>query len=392
MKRIYLDHAASTPVCREARAAYRAAETEGGNPGSLHAEGVRAKAILERSRASIAHELAVKSRQVIFTSGSTEGNNLCLVGMARRLQRSRGDLLGTHWIVSAMEHPSVLESFAEIERLGGKVTHIDPNPTGLFVPETVASSIRPETVLVSIGWGNHEVGAVQPLRSLGRVIQSRAHELGIAVPLIHSDLGQAPLYLAPHVHTLGVDMAVIGSGKLYGPRGIGAVYLSNRVELSATSFGGGQERELRAGTESPALAAGFAAALAKMGRSREAEAARLSPLRDELAIRLQAAIPDVIVNTPRTHALPHILNVSIPGIQGEYVVLALDRSGFAISTKSACNAGDVSSHVVAALGGHEERARTTLRFSLGIGTTQRDIAAVSRELPRIIGHAGFSTG
>jgi cysteine desulfurase len=376
--RIYLDHASATPLCDEALRAVKTAWDLSGNPSSLHQEGVAAKRVLEESRTSIAGVLQVKPREVLFTSGSTEGNNLCIVGYAHRILRDRGTLSGTHWIVSSIEHPSVLESFGEVERLGGTVTFVDPDKRGFVSPESIEHVLRPDTALVSIGWANSETGVVQPLRAIAQMLTARsAHDL--SVPLLHSDLGQAPLYRIPHVHTLGLDMAVMGSGKLYGPRGIAAVFLSDRVVLDAQSWGGEQERGLRAGTENPALAAGFAAALSVLAARRESDAIEHERLRDILRERLVGEMT-FIENTPRADVLPHILNISIPGIDPEYIVLALDRAGIAISTKSACKAGEKSSHVVAALGGTEERARTTLRFSLGRSSTEAGIRTASDAL------------
>ncbi len=379
--RIYMDHASATPVCAEAASAYRRALALYANPGAIHAEGVAAREALARAREGVARELAVKPRQLVFVSGATEGNNLCILGRAHRIIAQKGTLAGTHWIVSAIEHPSVLEAFGEIERLGGSVTHADPQADGRIAPETLSRALKPETVFVSIGWANSETGVVQPLRALREAIDARFPN---DAPLFHSDLGQAPLYKAPQVHTLGLDLAVIGSGKLYGPRGIGAVYLSHRAEIAPLSFGGDQERALRAGTEDVALAAGFAAALEAAGKRRGAESKRLEKLRDELRAALLARLPDLVENTPRAHALPHLLNVSLPGSEGEYLASRLDRAGIAVSTKSACRGGERASHVILALGGGENRAVSTIRFSLGLSTRSRDILRTAGALARIV--------
>lgn len=302
--RIYLDNASATLPCKEAIQALKAGWQVAGNPGAIHREGVEAKALLERSRADIAAVLQVKPRELLFTSGSTEANNLCIVGYARRLLRERGTLDGTHWIVSAIEHPSVLESFGEVERLGGAVTFVDPDTSGFVRAEALERVLRPETVLVSIGWANSEIGAIQPLRALSQLLAARAKS-GLDVPLLHSDLGQAPLFRVPHVHTLGLDMAVLGSGKLYGPRGIAAVFLSDRAQVVAGSWGGDQERGLRAGTENPALAAGFAAALSALAVRRESDAIGQATLRDKLRERLSREL-ELVENTPRKDALPNI--------------------------------------------------------------------------------------
>ncbi len=390
-RRIYLDHASSTLPLPEAIAAMRAAEGLVGNPGGIHAEAVTAKDELESARDGIARELACKSREIVFTSGLTEANNLAVLGFARKLQTRpvgtrrvsngvKDAFEGTHWVVSAIEHSAVLESFSEIERLGGKVTHINPDEQGLFSPEKVLHAIREDTVFLSIGWANNETGAVQPLRDISRAVKEK--HPGV---IIHADAGQAPLYRSPQVHTLGVDLMSLGSNKLYGPHGIGALYVATNVEIASTIHGGGQERNLRSGTENVALAAGFANAFACISRERNNESRRLEGLRGNLARELSARIPSALLNTPLKHSLPHMLNISIPDIQCEYVALSLDRAGIAISTKSACAEGGAkASHVVAALGGEAWRSENTLRFSLGRETRRSDLDSFVSILAEIL--------
>ncbi|MBI2612590.1 cysteine desulfurase [Candidatus Kaiserbacteria bacterium] len=383
-RRIYLDYASAPPVLRDAIVAMRDAEQLVGNAGAIHTEGVAAKKSLEDSRARIAIPLGCKARELIITSGLTEANNLAIIGFARKLEQTRRSLSGTHWLVSSIEHDSVLGCFAEIERLGGTVSHVDPDERGIISPDAIGRMLRPETVFVSIGWANNEIGTVQPLGKIARVLKnfSDHHKRHIA---FHTDAGQALLYLPTVISSLGVDLLSLGGNKLYGPHGVGALYISNKVELATITFGGKQERGLRAGTESVALAAGFAAAFELVAYERKLETERLKKLRDELAHELAARIPSLIVNGDLKHSLPHMLNVSIPNIQSEYVTLALDHAGFAVSTKSACREGEESrSHVVAALGGEEWRAANTIRISLGRDTRQRDIGSIVSALTRIV--------
>lgn len=272
----------------------------------------------------------------------------------------------------------------EIERLGGKVSHVDPNEKGIITPEAVVATMKPHTKLVSIGWANHELGVVQPIRDIARAMREKNPDT-----LLHTDAGQAPLYLSPQVHTLGVDLMTLDSGKLYGPRGIGALYISNRVSASwriaPIILGGGQERGLRAGTENVALAAGFAEAFALIARERDKESRRLEKLRDNFARDVIARIPNVVINGDLKRVLPHMLNISIPDIQSEYITLTLDHAGVALSTKSACREGEEKrSHVVEALGGPAWRAANTLRFSLGRDTNERDIGRAIELLAKTI--------
>ena len=422
-RRIYLDYASATPILPEAARAVTDAQRFFGNPGSIHADGVDAAQLLKDSREKIAHELGCKAREIVFVSGGTEGNNLAILGVARAIALGKvarnslsSDLKGsqalsfvsafgisplshTHWIVSSIEHPSVLECFGEIERLGGKVDFVDPDVGGIIRPETVARLLRLETVFISVGWANSEIGVVQPHARIAHALRTYEKEHGTHI-VFHSDAGQAPLYLASNVHSLDVDVLTLDSGKLYGPRGIGAVYLNDRVALAPILLGGSQERGLRAGSENVTLAAGFAQAYGVIAKERGNESKRLAELRDDLAREIVAHIPDIIMNGDLAHSLPHLLNISIPNIKSEYVTLALDHADISISTKSACREGEArGSHVVKMLEmaqralpsealAKEGRAQNTLRFSLGRGTTAGDLTYVIETLRRIMTEQG----
>ena len=291
-RRIYLDYASATPLLPEAASEMHDAEGLVGNPGAIHAEAVEAKRTLQNSRERIAKVLGCKARELVFTSGLTEANNLAIIGFARKLERIQRTLSGTHWIVSAIEHASVLECFSEVERMGGEVTHVMPNEKGIVTPEGVASALRPQTVFVSVGWANNEIGVIQPLSKIARVINAHEKKNSSRV-LFHTDGGQAPLYEPTVVHSLGADLVSLSASKLYGPHGIGALYLSNRADLAPVILGGDQERGLRAGTENAALAAGFAAAFEIVAEERHTEGKRLATLRDELSRQLVARIPGI---------------------------------------------------------------------------------------------------
>lgn len=382
-RRIYADYASAPPVLLPALTAMQEAEQYRGNPGALHKEGVTAKQTLEDARARIASILGIKSRELIFTSGLTEANNLAILGYARHLERIHRGLENTQWIVSAIEHDSVLECFVEIERLGGSVLYAKPNEAGIITPEEIKCLLTPETVFVSVGWANNEIGVIQPIAKIAQVV--RAHEAAhTSVIAFHADAGQALLYLPTVLSSLDVDFLSIGANKLYGPHGVGALYISNRAHSSSVIVGGAQERGLRAGTESVALAVGFAKACELVASERDSESKRLRTLRDILAKELTKHIEGLVLNGDLRHVLPHMLNVSISDISSEYIVLSLDKEGIAISTKSACRESEEASHVVLALGGEKWRAKNTLRVSLGRETTESDISKIAQVLAKAV--------
>ncbi len=390
-KRIYMDFAGATPVLPRAQEAADAAAALFGNPGAIHSEGARAKASLAASRASIASVLGVKPREIVFVSGGTEANNLAILGFFRALEKKGTHIADTHWLVSAIEHPSVLACFDIIEKAGARVERIAPDSDGRIRPDAVAALLKQDTVFVSIGWANHEIGTLQPIAEIAQLLRSQSSR---TAPIVfHCDAGQGPLYLRALVHGLGPDLMTFDSGKLYGPRGIGALVIRPGSEewLAPLIVGGGQEYGLRGGTENVALAAGFAAALQIVAHERQREAKRLRVLSEAFAARIQAVAPGAVRNGEP--GLPHILNVSIPGIESEYVVLAMDHRGVALSTKSACREGEEKlSHVVAALeraAADAEppapwRASHTLRISLGRDTRMGDVQRAVDTLEEVL--------
>jgi cysteine desulfurase len=381
-RRIYLDYASSPGVIREAVLAMRDAEKLAGNPGAIHNEGTRALRSLSDSRLRIAAELGCKARELIFTSGITESNNLAILGSFKRIILGGRLAKNTHWITTSIEHSSVLECFKHIRDMGGVVSFVNPDAHGKISADGIKKELRNETVLVSVGWTNNEIGNIQPLSEISRAI--REHERKVSAVIFHSDAGQAPLYLSATANSVGVDLLSIGSAKLYGPHGIGALYTNARGEPAPIILGGGQERGIRSGTENVALAAGFAEAFECVAQERASEVKRLALLRNMLAESLASQIPGIVINGDLSsggkRSLPHILNVSVPDISGEYFALSLDRAGIFISTKSACGEGaKKSSHVVAALGGEDWRAQNSLRFSLGRDTTKKDVQRTAEE-------------
>lgn len=382
-QRIYMDYAAATPCSPVAREAMALVHDVYANPGAPHTDGLAAKKVLDAARASIAQILAVKPQELIFTSGATEANNIALFGVVKAQQQKTGTR--GHVVVAAIEHSSVLEvcrseEFAQY----ADVTEVQPDEHGCIRSSALLAALTPQTCLVSIGWANGEIGTIQPIRTLSQVIRAYEKETHTSI-VFHSDAGQSPWALSPQPHGVGLDVVTYASTKLYGPRGIAALFVRRGVALAPTIFGGSQERGIRPGTEDPILATGFAAAFAELEAQRVDNFKRLHTLRIE-CIKAMQKIDGVVINGTYSDQLPHLLNISIPRIDSEYVMYALDHAGISMSTKSICllESGDPISPVVAALGGEGWRATNTLRFSWGKDATKADIEYVVASLIKII--------
>jgi cysteine desulfurase len=388
-RRVYADYASATPIRKEALRAWSVAqESFPGNPNSLHRDGIAAHEALLVARKDIARAFECKDSEILLVSGGTEGNNLALLGTVRQLLSSR-TMTSLHIVVGATEHSSVLEPCRELERLGARVTYVQPNEHGMITDEAVLAALTPSTVLVSVHWANGETGVIQPIPAIARRI--RAYEKEHHVNMVfHSDAGQAPLYLAHTFSSLGCDLLTVDSGKLYGPRGCGAVVMKSRVRLAPLMYGGGQEKGIRPGTENVGLAVGFAAALQSMVKEREGEVRRLRDIRTRLVKALQSAHPDVLIHGVGAQTLPHMISVALPRIDAEYVVLRMDAQGISVATKSACDETKRESHVIHAMTQGTARAwaaQSTIRISLGRGTRLSDVGKIVKALSdaRVVG-------
>ncbi|MBI1975236.1 MAG: cysteine desulfurase [Parcubacteria group bacterium] len=414
--RIYLDYAATTPVDPEVEKAMQPYfGKEFGNPGSLHQFGQAALAAVDESRASIARFLNTSSREVIFTGSATEANNLALRGTIRSFwwryfkeRKSDEKPVMPHIVTSTVEHESILETCRDIERRGAaEVSYIGVDRYGFIDVDELKSALRPETVLVSVMYANNEIGTIQQITEITEVIRNwksstRAKfgaglEIGNSIyPLFHTDAAQALQFLDCDVKKLGVDFMTISAHKIYGPKGIGALYAkqflnSNPHTPSSIITGGGQEHGFRSGTENVPAIVGFAKAVELVARYKERESSRIRALREELWRGILQIASRAERNTPVDSgegslpvALPHILSVAFPGVSGEELLFLLDREGVAVSTGSACQARAVTpSHVLKALGVRDEVISATIRFSLGRGTSSQDIAQVHDVLKHI---------
>ncbi len=379
--RVYLDYAAGTPVCRAARVATARAQKFFANPSAQHTDALEAAAVLEDARARIAKELATKPSEIIFTSGGTEGNALALVGFFTALEQGGVALQECHAILSSIEHASAARALDALIARGLTVEYVDPDEHGTIRASAVAAKLRENTVLVSVGLVNNEIGTVQPLHAISALLKEHGAPVlsGAAVQLekvvLHTDASQA-MYVSLVPHGLGVDMMTLDARKMYGPGGSGALYVKRGTPLATPVGGGMQEGALRPGTPNVALNAGFAAAFTRATHTRTKEAARLALLRAHFIARLSEALPQAVVNGTAKRQSPHILNISIPETDTEYIASYLDARGVACSRKSACSehAGDaIKESVVAKLGGDAWRAQNTLRFSFGRDTKKRHI-------------------
>jgi cysteine desulfurase len=394
MKRIYLDNAAATPVdAGILKVVTETARKFPANPSALHKEGVVARKVLEDARAEIATAISARPDEIVFTSGATEGNNMALFGVVQVARNH--SVQSPHIIVSAIEHPSILEVARVLEREGVRVSYLPVDGRGIVDMKELRTLVTPETVLVSVMYANNEIGTIQPIRDIAKEIRHARKVNNSAYPYFHTDAAQAVNYLDIAVPLLGVDLMTISSGKAYGPRGIGALYIKRGVGIVALLGGRPPPGARRAGTESVALAVGFARALARAEKMKVKESARVEKLRDFLVSKILKNISGTSVNGflevgrvmpgGAVKSLPNILNVSFDGIESEALVLYLDAAGIAVSGKSACKSSTGgASHVIMAIGKAGEKEAGAIRFSLGRETRREDIVRVFKELARII--------
>ncbi len=388
-----MDHAATTPVSNgvmEAMLPYL--KESWGNPSSLHQEGTLARKALNVARETLARYLGGESTEWIFTASGTEANNLLIQGWARQFEHQPG----RHVITTAMEHPCVLKPIQALEESGWEVSYVPLTQEGLVTQEALASVIRPETCFASIMHGNNEVGSLQNLVELGSLLRAE----GI---WFHTDAVQTVGKVPIDLNTLPVDALTLSAHKLYGPKGVGALYCSAETALNSPMLlGGGQESGLRSGTENVAGVVGLATALREccgendiegMASERRCleslrlESSRLKKLQSMLIEGIAARIPAAVFNGPTDlHArVPGNVNVSFPPVQGESLVVKLDMKGFAVSSGSACHSAVIEpSHVLLALGKSREEALSSLRFSMGRHTVAEDIEALIDVLPGVV--------
>jgi len=380
----YLDHAASTPMLPEAVAAVTAAMASTGNPSSLHNAGRLARRTVEESRETLAFALGARPSEVVFTGGGTESDNLAVKGIF--FARRAADAARTRILASSVEHHAVLDAVEWlVQHEGATVTWLPVDELGRVRPEVLADELSTrsdDVALVSVMWVNNEVGTVQPVRLLAEV----THEHGVP---FHTDAVQAVGQLPLDFGASGVDALTVTGHKFGGPLGAGALLLGRDIACTPLLHGGNQERDVRSGTVDVPGVAGLAAAAAVAVQRQPDTAIRLAALRDDLVTRVTAAIPDAVLNGDTGRGrLPGNAHFSFPGCEGDSLLLLLDARGVEVSTGSACSSGVARpSHVLLAMGADEERARASLRFSLGHTSTSADVEALVAALPAVVDRA-----
>ena len=384
MQRFYFDHNATTPVAPEVLETLASCLGQVyGNASSIHHFGQGAKQRMEAARRQLASLIGCQPSSLVFTSGGTEADNMAVLGVVRAAPGA-----ARHAIVSAVEHPAVLGPCEQLEREGVEITRLRVSPDCLVDPEDVRRALRPETVLVSVMHANNELGTIQPIAEIARITCA-------AGVTLHVDGVQALGKIPVDVEALGVDLYSMSAHKLYAPKGVGALYVRKGTAMSPIAYGGHHERDRRPGTENVPGIAAFGAAAELAARTLAAESERLAALRDRLENAILERIPRAGVNGSRSRRTPNTANMHFDGIDGEALVIALDLRDFAVSTGAACSSGAIApSHVLVNMGLSAERARASMRFSLGRSNTAGQVdalvdalAGAVEHLRRIAGHA-----
>lgn len=376
-KRIYFDHAAATPLdLRVAKMMMPYASVEFGNPSSVHEEGRKAKKAIEEARKQVAEVLGASPTEIVFTSGATEAINLVIKGVTQAAPPDK-----RHVVTLATEHMATLRV---LQDTGCEVTFLPINKDGLVSVDEVMKAIRPETVLISMMYVNNEIGTILPIAEVGNMIEKMKRAKKETYPIFLTDAVQAVNSLPLNVTKLHVDALCLSGSKMYGPKGSGLLYVKKGIPMKSQTMGGTQEHGLRAGTENVGGIVGLAAALKIAQTEYEDYEQILRPLQRMLFEGITSKIPGATVNGHRTQRVCNNVNVSLPEVDGEAVVMYLDSVGIAASTASSCTSSAGASHVIKALGRSDKEAESSIRLTLGRGTTQRQVKKVIQELVRIV--------
>ena len=380
MGRIYLDHAATTPPDpRVLEAMWPAYTKSWGNPSSIYLEGQEAHHLLDDARRTCARLLGASPREIVFTSGGTESDNAAIRGAAFE-QRARGH--GDHLVTTRIEHHAVLHAVEQLEREGFRATYLPVDGEGVVDLAALEAAVTPQTTVVSVMAANNEVGTVQPIAEVARIARARNPHV-----VVHTDAVQAAGALEITPAALGIDLLSLAAHKLYGPKGVGLLYIKNRTPWRSMLVGGSQEKERRAGTENVAGAVGLARAMELAWEEREQRNRRVAALRDRLLFGLPERIPDTVITGPADPARrpPNSFSCCFRNVEGESVLLALDMADIAASSGSACTTGALEpSHVLTAMGIDRDLAHASLRLTLGLDNSEAEVEHVLAVLPGIV--------
>ena len=375
LEHIYVDHAATSPMHPKViEKMLEVMQQSYGNPSSIHSFGRQARKIMNTARSSLALSIGAQESEIIFTSGGTEADNHAIFGVVESYQKK-----GKHIITTEIEHHAVLHACEELERKGFEVTYLPVNKFGVIDLEDLKTALREDTILVTIMYGNNEVGTIQPIKEIGAILKE--HQA-----LFHTDAVQAYGIENIHVKEQHIDLLSVSSHKINGPKGIGFLYLEKSIQLSPRLFGGEQERKRRAGTENVPAVAGFQLAAEISIAERQEKRQKYQDFKKILLDVLKKDKIDFKQNGLIENMLPHVLNISFPGTNVEALLVNLDLAGIAASSGSACTAGSIDpSHVLVSMFGHDsERTKNSVRFSFGLNNTEEEIKKVGSELSKIV--------
>jgi len=380
-KRLYMDFAAATPLRREVEREMLRGMKAYANPSAPHEEGRKARSLIDSARSRIARTLAVKPENLIFTAGATEANNLAVGGVIEALVRKGAKPEDLHIITSGFEHLSLEAPVAYWKEQGVAVSYVTPNEEGIITPASVEKLIRPETVLVSIVAVQSEIGQIQPLKEISRMLEiyrQKREQTAVAFapetpfPLLHTDASQSLLFVDLSPERLGVDLATYGAQKIQGPKGVGVLFKHSAVTLEPLMRGGKQERGVRPGTENVSGIVGAAKAFELAAKTRKSRTKQVERVRDFMVKLLEKEIPRAEINGGFKHRIANNINISIPGADGDYLAVLMDTEGVAVSARSVCVANGEGSRTIESLGKGKEYALGSLRFSFAPWVTKED--------------------
>ncbi|MEH7093833.1 cysteine desulfurase family protein [Neobacillus vireti] len=375
MERIYLDHAATSPMHPKViDKMISIMNATFGNPSSIHSYGREARHYIDLARAALARSIGAQETEIIFTGGGTEADNMALFGVAESYQTR-----GKHVITTQVEHHAVLHACKRLEKMGFEVTYLPVDETGRISMSDLQAALREDTILVSVMYGNNEVGTIQPINEIGQLLEG--HQA-----LFHTDAVQAYGIVDIDVNESKIDLLSVSAHKINGPKGVGFLYARSTVKLAPRLFGGDQERKRRAGTENVASIVGFHEAVLIASEARPAKRETFVELKETLLEKLHDGQVEFNINGLLEYSLPHVLNLSFPGTSVEAMLVNLDLAGIAVSSGSACTAGSIEpSHVLVAMFGKQsERLTNSIRFSFGYTTTKEEVSKAADEITKIV--------